>query len=162
MFRDHPKATETLNAVFGWPHPKIAKGKLHLHEEEECRRDKVDSTIRIHRYAHIDLTGDLHVGAYTLIDPYVQIFTHDHSHDDLSMPMLVQAREKPEEMIRIYTKKIGRDVWIYHSWILAKCTRIADGVVIGAGAVITKDIVEPYSIWAGNPAKMIRKRGEKT
>lgn len=34
---------------------------------------------------------------------------------------------------------------------------IADGAVIGAGAVVTKD-VGPYDIWAGNPARFIRKR----
>lgn len=34
--------------------------------------------------------------------------------------------------------------------------KIADYVVIGAGAVVTKDIVEP-GIYAGNPAKLIRK-----
>lgn len=35
--------------------------------------------------------------------------------------------------------------------------KIADGAVIGTGSIVTKD-VEPYSIFAGNPAKLIRKR----
>lgn len=34
---------------------------------------------------------------------------------------------------------------------------IGDGAVIGAGSVVTKD-VGPYEIWAGNPARYIRKR----
>ncbi len=34
--------------------------------------------------------------------------------------------------------------------------KIADGTVIGAGAVVTKDILEK-GIYAGNPAKLIRK-----
>ena len=34
---------------------------------------------------------------------------------------------------------------------------IGDGAIIGMGSVVTKD-VGPYEIWAGNPAKMIRKR----
>lgn len=34
---------------------------------------------------------------------------------------------------------------------------IGDGAVIGAGSIVTKD-VGPYEIWAGNPAKLIRKR----
>ena len=34
---------------------------------------------------------------------------------------------------------------------------IGDGAVVGGGSVITKD-VGPYEIWAGNPAKLIRKR----
>ena len=33
---------------------------------------------------------------------------------------------------------------------------ICDHVVIGAGAVVTKDIVEP-GIYAGNPARLLRR-----
>ena len=34
---------------------------------------------------------------------------------------------------------------------------IGDGAVIGAGAVVTKD-VPPYSVYAGNPGKVLRSR----
>ena len=34
---------------------------------------------------------------------------------------------------------------------------IGDGAVVGAGSIVTKD-VGPYEIWAGNPARFIRKR----
>ena len=36
--------------------------------------------------------------------------------------------------------------------------KICEGVVIGAGSVVTKNILEP-GIYAGNPAKLIRKAG---
>lgn len=50
---------------------------------------------------------------------------------------------------------IGNHVSIgTHATILP--VSIADHVVIGAGAVVTKDIHEP-GIYAGNPAKLIRK-----
>ncbi len=53
--------------------------------------------------------------------------------------------------------KIGNDVWIGTHSLIKSGVTIADGAVIGMGSVVTKD-VGPYEIWAGNPAKLIRKR----
>lgn len=53
--------------------------------------------------------------------------------------------------------RIGNDVWIgYRAMILSGVT-VGDGAIIGAGAVVTKD-VPPYSIVAGNPAKVVKYR----
>lgn len=52
---------------------------------------------------------------------------------------------------------IGNDVWIgYNATIMGGVT-IGDGAIIASGALVTSD-VEPYSIVAGQPAKVIRKR----
>lgn len=52
---------------------------------------------------------------------------------------------------------IGNDVWIGAEAMIMPGIKIADGAVIGARSVITKNI-GPYEIWAGNPAKCIKKR----
>jgi chloramphenicol O-acetyltransferase type B len=52
---------------------------------------------------------------------------------------------------------IGNDVWIGAEAMVMPGVHIGDGAVIGARAVVTKD-VEPYAMVAGNPAKVIRKR----
>ena len=50
---------------------------------------------------------------------------------------------------------IGHDVWIgVNAIITSNCKKIGNGAVIGAGAVVTKD-VEPYAIVAGSPARVI-------
>ena len=52
---------------------------------------------------------------------------------------------------------IGNDVWIGMNAFIRDGVSIADGAIIGAYGVVTKD-VEPYAIVAGNPARVIRKR----
>ncbi|MGI4851759.1 MAG: CatB-related O-acetyltransferase [Janthinobacterium lividum] len=52
---------------------------------------------------------------------------------------------------------IGNDVWIGFEALIMPGVTIADGAVIGAGAILTKN-VGPYEIWGGNPARLIKKR----
>lgn len=52
---------------------------------------------------------------------------------------------------------IGNDVWIGSDCLIKAGITIGDGAIIGMGSVVTHD-VPPYEIWAGNPAKLIRKR----
>ncbi len=52
---------------------------------------------------------------------------------------------------------IGNDVWIGAETMIMPGVKIADGAVIGARSLVTKNI-GPYEIWGGNPAKMIKKR----
>lgn len=55
---------------------------------------------------------------------------------------------------------IGNDVWIGNRVMIKAGVTIGNGAVIGMGSVVTKDI-GPYEIWAGNPARYIRKRFEE-
>jgi len=52
---------------------------------------------------------------------------------------------------------IGNDVWIGYEAVIMQGAHIGDGAIIGARAVVTKD-VPPYTIVGGVPAKEIRKR----
>ena len=52
---------------------------------------------------------------------------------------------------------LGNDVWIAADAFVAPGITINDGAVVGARAVVTKD-VEPWTIVAGNPARAISKR----
>jgi acetyltransferase-like isoleucine patch superfamily enzyme len=54
--------------------------------------------------------------------------------------------------------KIGNDVWLGANAIVLDGVEIAEGCVIGAGAVVTKT-TEPYGIYVGNPARFLRRRG---
>lgn len=52
---------------------------------------------------------------------------------------------------------IGHDVWIGARATILDGVRIGDGAIIGAGAVVTKD-VPPYCVVCGVPAKVVRQR----
>ncbi len=52
---------------------------------------------------------------------------------------------------------IDNDVWIGSNVLIKGGVHIANGVIVGMGSIVTKDI-PPYEIWAGNPAKLIKKR----
>lgn len=52
---------------------------------------------------------------------------------------------------------VGNDVWIGQNVTILPGVHIGDGSIIGLNSVVSSDI-EPYSIYAGNPARFIRKR----
>lgn len=55
---------------------------------------------------------------------------------------------------------IGNDVWIGAGCIIKQGIKIGDGAVVGANSFVNKD-VEPFSIVAGSPAKLIKYRFEE-
>jgi maltose O-acetyltransferase len=84
-------------------------------------------------------------GADVSIGPETTILTLGHD------PQSPEFADKGGDVI------IGDKVWIAYRAIILPGVTIGEGAVVGAGAVVTKD-VEPYTIVAGNPAKVIKKR----
>lgn len=63
-----------------------------------------------------------------------------------------------EDFRKANNVRIGNDVWIGHNAIiLPSVSKIGDGAVVGAGAVVTKD-VPPYAVVVGVPARVIKYR----
>ena len=56
-----------------------------------------------------------------------------------------------------YRTTIGSDVWIGHGAIVMPGVSVGTGAIIGSGAIVTKDVAD-YTIVAGNPARLIRRR----
>jgi maltose O-acetyltransferase len=54
---------------------------------------------------------------------------------------------------------IGDRVWIAYRAIILPGVTLGDGVVVGAGAVVSRSI-DPYCIVAGNPARVIGERSQ--
>jgi acetyltransferase-like isoleucine patch superfamily enzyme len=51
---------------------------------------------------------------------------------------------------------IEDDVWIGHNTTILKGVNIGKGVIIGSNSVVTKDL-EPFTVYVGNPLRMIKK-----
>ena len=90
-------------------------------------------------------------GKYTMFGPGVSILGGDHVFTDPQIPMIFSGR--PE----MPSTRIGRDVWIGAKTFIKAGIIVGDGAIVAAASVITKDIPE-YSIYGGNPAKLIRMR----
>ena len=97
------------------------------------------------------MIGKAEINKNVLIGSNVDILSgkHQHSIDLLDVPIRYQKGEFKKI-------KIGEDTWIgNHSVIMDDIGR---GCIIGAGSVVTQPI-DDYSIVAGNPAKVIKRRG---
>jgi len=86
------------------------------------------------------------IGDDTLIGPNVQLLTPTHPLD----PTL--RREKWEAAKPI---AVGRNVWLGGGVIVCPGVTIGDDAVVGAGAVVTRDL-PAGAVAVGNPAKVIR------
>lgn len=107
------------------------------------------------------------VGNYTSVAVGVSWIPGNHPINDVSTHPFFHRKEYgyyvPNKDGDIVSKQrcIGHDVWIgRNALLLPKVHNIGNGAIVGAGSVVTHD-VEPYSIVAGNPAKLIKYRFPK-
>ena len=85
----------------------------------------------------------IHIGANTLVAGGVTILSHDHcKRVGNNQPYLIDTF-------------IGKNCFIAVGAIILPGVKIGDEVIVGAGAVVTKD-VPSNTVVAGNPAKIIR------
>lgn len=93
--------------------------------------------------------GGITIGANTRIAPGVHIYTARH-------PLEAQARLEWEDVQPV---TIGENVWIGGQVVVCPGVSIGDRSVIGAGAVVVKDIPADCMA-AGNPARVIKRLNE--
>lgn len=92
-------------------------------------------------------TADITVGDHSLIAPRVVIATSSHD---------FPAEERRHVRTLSSSVTIGSDVWIGAAAVILPGRTIGDGAIVGAGSVVTHD-VPAGEVWAGNPARRIRR-----
>ncbi len=95
--------------------------------------------------------GGLRIGRAVGIGPMVKLLTSVHRDHDLAKPLICHDLKFAEIVIGD-----GADVGV--GAIVLPGVRIGEGAQVGAGAVVTRD-VEAFTVVAGNPARVLRKRG---
>ena len=111
---------------------------------------RLGNDVYIGRAAHI--AGNLEVGDDVLIASCVSFVGGDHQIDNIGN-LLIRESGRSSNL----TTTIESNVWIGHGCIVMLGIRMKKGSVLAAGSVLTKDVGED-EIWAGVPAKFVRKR----
>ena len=156
---------QSLAYSFGYfIHEQVA-WRAHIHAEKGIR---IHATASI-RYAHNVYVGrNSHInhnccvwagerakvvlGDDVLMGPGVCLFAVNHGIAK-GRPMMWQERTEADILI-------GDDVWLGANSVVTAGTRIANGVIVAAGAVVTKDVTEENVIVGGIPARIIGRRPE--
>ena len=124
------------------------------------------SNFEKHVTHHYDFIGDkLIIGKFCQIGRNVEFVMNGANHQMNSMttyPFYIFKGwdQKPTDEKDLPYKGdtvVGNDVWIGQNVTILPGIHIGDGAIIGANSVVSKD-VPPYSVVAGNPIKLIRKR----
>ena len=96
------------------------------------------------------------IGNYCSIAPGVKIGQGNHSKDYITSYQKISG-DLINHSLNSTPSILGNDVWCGANVVIMQGVRIGDGAIIGANAVVTKDIPD-YAIAVGIPAKVINYR----
>lgn len=125
-----------------------------------------DTDFEKHVLHHYDFNGDrLIIGKFCQIAAGVTFIMNGANHQMNAVstyPFYIMGgwTQRPpaaEDLPLKGDTTVGNDVWIGQNATILPGVHIGDGAIIGLNSVVGSD-VEPYTVVAGNPARMIRRR----
>ena len=112
---------------------------------------KVGNSSIISEFVQITAGGGVTIGDRVILGPFVKIWSINHKFNRIDIPIWEQGWTLNPVIIE-------DDVWIGMGAILLPGTHIGNGSIISAGTVLRKTSIEPYTIVAGNPGKVVGHR----
>ena len=145
------------------PTTNTVSNLANIYSSAELYKTSVGDFSYIGRNSIISHTN---VGKYCSLGPNLVIGYGDHPTNLVSTsPVFYQSttslhiKPKKDKFFGHQAVNIGNDVWIGANCVVRNGIKIGDGAIIGAGAVITKD-VPPYAIVVGVPGRVLKYRYE--
>ncbi len=114
----------------------------------------VDDNVYIGPRCYLGAGGGITIGKNVTMGAEVSLLAENHSFEDADV--LINEQGVTSRGIIIED-----DVWIGNRVIILDGVRVAQGAVIGAGAVVTKDVPQ-LSVVVGNPARVVKTRKHKS
>lgn len=110
------------------------------------------------------LIGEVHIGRNVLLAPNVFISSGNHffsikPHFPIRFQDLLVDTDPQYEALRNKPVIIEDDCWIGTNVVIVQGVKVGRGSIIGANSVVTADVA-PYTIVAGSPARLLKKRLE--
>lgn len=128
--------------------------KIHRGGLVDAQKGSIElgSNVSINPYTILYGLGGIRIGNDVRIAAHVVIVSFDHRYDDVAKPITMQG---------VIAKPIviEDDVWIGAGAKILGGSHISKGCVIGANAVL-KGRTEPYGIYVGSPARLLKYRGQ--
>lgn len=124
--------------------------------ESNCQSPRlcIGEHCRFGAYNHITCINRITIGNNCLTGKWVTITDNSHGDTDLES-LKIAPINRP--LVSKGAVTIGNNVWIGDKVTILPGVSIGDGAVIGANAVVTKD-VPPYCVVGGNPARIIKRQ----
>lgn len=132
-------------------------------------RGRIDRACSIARRSRVDYPWNFEIGAHSSIGNDAWVYALDQISIGANccigegVRLLTGAHDVASPHFDLVTKpiRIGDNVWIATGAIVLPGVTIGvtigEGAVVGAGAVVTKDIA-PWTVVAGNPARVVKVR----
>lgn len=118
------------------------------------KRLVIGRKVHINDCVFINAVGNVKIGDYSVISHGVSIISTAND------PTRWVDRIEDEDIHVNKKIEIGKNVWICTNAIICSGVKVADNSIVGAGSVVTKSLLEPACLYAGVPAKKIKKLPE--
>lgn len=140
---------------------KIGKGLFIGRRTRIWAKEKVDIGVNFYMGKDSLIESDVIIGDNVMWGSKVAVIgRYDHHYHQVGTPIRLAMKITDADYnwkgLGVVTI-IENDVWVGYGSTILGGVKIGEGSVIGAGSLVTKD-VDPYSIYAGIPARRIRGR----